>query len=220
MFCYTRSLSVSTVMKQKTRQDFVTLSTIPLCTLCYYGMFKYSKWKPALALLITRNALSEYPSKTWVLKSMPSRSHKACELFVLAVQPVCLRSGFRGRAKLSVLQGKGMCKNGEKGWRKKHIFGETFFKLQSTGTVLQSNCHSSRHKWNFDLHINEHECTHVHKHTLGLLCKVTEGRLCLSLLFDSKSGKLLMAVEILLVVFPQKEKQKQEVLDIYLHCGH
>lgn len=102
LFCYTHSLNVSTVMKLKTRQDFVTLSTIQLCTLCYHGMFKYSKWKPALALLITRNALSEYPSKTWVLKSMPSRSHKACELFVLLVQPVCLRSSFRGRAKLSV----------------------------------------------------------------------------------------------------------------------
>lgn len=92
-------------LKLKTRQDFVTVST-----LCYHGMFKYSKWKPALALLITRNALSEHPFKTWVLKSMPSRSHKACELFVLPVQPVCLRSSFRGRAKLSVLQRKGMCK--------------------------------------------------------------------------------------------------------------
>lgn len=82
-------------------------------------MFKYFKWKPALALLITRNALSQYPSKTCVLKSMPSRSHKAHELFVLPVQPVCLRSGFRGRAKR-----KAMCKNGDRGWRKTAFSGK------------------------------------------------------------------------------------------------
>lgn len=120
-----RSLNVSTVMELKTRQDFVILSTTPLYTLCYHGMFKYSKWKPALALLITRNALSEYPSKTWVLKSMPSRSHKACELFVLLVQPVCLRSSFSGRAKLAVLKRKGMCKNkGRKGGGKTVFSGK------------------------------------------------------------------------------------------------
>lgn len=125
------------------KQDGTLWSSAPatLYTLCYHGMFKCSEWKPALALLITRNALSGCPSKTWVLKTMPSRSHKACELFVLPVQPVCLCSSFRGRAKLSVLKrGRGCVKkkkNGRrKGWRKSRLFWETLFELRSTGTVL------------------------------------------------------------------------------------
>ena len=146
--CYTHPLNVSIVMKLKTRQDLVTLRTIPLFTLCYHGTLQYSKWKPALALLITRNALSQCPSKTCVLKSRLSRRHmwavcSPCPTGVPTLrfqgkgQTICadlfeLASRCGGRR---ISKGRGCVQMGRKGWRTKSIF-----ELPSTGAVLEPHC--------------------------------------------------------------------------------
>lgn len=155
-------------------------------------MFKCSEWKPALALLITRNALSGCPSKTWVLKTMPSRSHKACELFVLPVQPVCLCSSFRGRAKLSVLKrGRGCVKKkktgGEKGGGKAVSSGKRFL---NSGALVQYCSHAAVARGISGIWT----CTREHTSTCTHYCTRAPRAGRVTVWF--KRGKLLMARQL------------------------
>lgn len=110
-------------------------------------MFKESQWKPALALLIARNAASKTP----VLKSMESRSHKACELFVLLVLPGFLSSTSRRSAKLADPKG------GE------NPSGKRLFELQSPAPAFQPHRRRSRHD-TLDVRVIKHVCTGPHAH--------------------------------------------------------
>lgn len=92
---------------------------------------------------------------------MESRSHKACELFVLLVQPVFLCSSFRTTAKLPVLKGGKGCVKTSRGGEEK-CSGKQVFELRSHGTVFQPRRCSSRHEWSLDVHIIKHVCTHPH----------------------------------------------------------
>lgn len=107
--------------------------TRPKRRLCYHDTFNYSKWKPLLALLITRNVHSQPPSKNWELKDMPSRSHKAYEQCVFSLfnqYAYALISGkepnylhwlvWIGEPELwqSNFKRKRMCKSEGIGWRK------------------------------------------------------------------------------------------------------
>lgn len=149
-----------------------------------------------------------YRSKTWVLKSEQSRSHKACKLFVLLVQPVFLCSNFRRIAKLSMLQRKGMCKNG---WRK-NCLSSGKWSLNFSTMVQYFNPLATVHKWTQEQIPYTNTWSHWGQAVFQFVGCFWE--------------ETYLVVEILLVAFPpciycKMQKQKQKVLEeISLHCYH
>lgn len=131
-------------------------------TLRSYCMFKQSEWKPAFALLIARNAVSEQPSKTqcWKVWSQEATRHVSC-LFSLFSQCFCAPVSEQ-QPSCPNSKGKRMCKKEQRGEKKGS--GKQVFELQSHGTVLQPHRWSSRHECSLDVHIIKHVCAHPHAH--------------------------------------------------------